>query len=83
MCSYCSCLEIGLDGHPRKYYYIDPASAYYKPEVRQQHLQMCIDKGLKILEDILVDKNFEPAVKPVAKSVSAGTQAMLSKKSGG
>ena len=39
---------------------------------------MCIDKGLKIPEDILADKNFEPAVKPVAKSVSAGTQAMLS-----
>ena len=39
---------------------------------------MYIDKGLKIPEDILADKNFEPAVKPVAKSVSAGTQAMLS-----
>ena len=41
---------------------------------------MCIDKSLKITEDILADKNFEPAVKPVVKSVSAGTQAMLSKK---
>ena len=39
---------------------------------------MCINKGFKIPEDILADKNFEPAVKPVAKSVSAGTQAMLS-----
>ena len=39
---------------------------------------MCINKGLKLPEDILADKNFEPAVKPVAKSVSAGTQAMLS-----
>ena len=39
---------------------------------------MCIDKGLKIPEDILADKNFEPAVKPVAKSVIPGTQAMLS-----
>ena len=39
---------------------------------------MCINKGLKIPEDILADKNFEPAAKPVAKSVSAGTQAMLS-----
>ena len=39
---------------------------------------MYIDKGLKIPEDILADKNFEPAVKPVAKSVSAGTQAVLS-----
>ena len=39
---------------------------------------MCINKGLKIPEDILADKNFEPAVKPVAKSVNAGTQAMLS-----
>ena len=38
---------------------------------------MCIDKGFKILENILADKNFEPAVKPVVKSISAGTQAML------
>ena len=38
---------------------------------------MCIDKDLKIPEDIFANKNFEPAVKPVAKSVSAGTQAML------
>ena len=40
---------------------------------------MCIDKGFKIPEDILADKNFKPAVKPVVKSVSVGTQAMLSK----
>ena len=40
---------------------------------------MCIEKGLKIPEEILADKNYEPAVKPVAKSVSSGTQAMLSK----
>ena len=39
---------------------------------------MYIDKGLKIPEDIFADKIFEPAVKPIAKSVSAGTQAMLS-----
>ena len=39
---------------------------------------MCIDKGFKIPDNILADKNFEPAVTPVAKSVSAGTQAMLS-----
>ena len=39
---------------------------------------MCIDKGLKIPEHILADKNYEPAVKPVEKLVSAGTQAMLS-----
>ena len=78
MCSYCSRLGIGLDGHSRKYCYIDPASAYYKPEVRQQCLQIYIDKGFKIPEDIVADKNFEPAVKPVAKSASADTQAMLS-----
>ena len=39
---------------------------------------MYIDKGLKIPEDILADKNFEPAAKLVAKSVSPGTQTMLS-----
>ena len=78
MCLYCSHLGIGLDGHPRKYYYIYPALAYYKPEVMQKCLQMYINKGYKIPEDILADKNFEPAVKPVAKLVSAGTQAMLS-----
>ena len=39
---------------------------------------MYIYKGFKIPEDILANKNFEPAVKPVAKSVSARTQAMLS-----
>ena len=39
---------------------------------------MCINKSLKIPEDILADKNFEPALKLVVKSVSAGTQAMLS-----
>ena len=75
---YCSHLGIGLDGYPRKYCCIDPASAYYKHEVRQKCLQMCINKGFKIPEDILADKNSEPAVKAVAKSVSAVTQAMLS-----
>ena len=39
---------------------------------------MCINKGLIIPEDILADKNFESAVKPIVKSLSAGTQAMLS-----
>lgn len=47
-CDYCGPLGLGMDTHDRKWCYIDPQSAVYKPDVRTRRIQQAVRKGVTL-----------------------------------
>lgn len=47
-CDYCTPLNIGMDGHDRKWCYVDPNSQAYKADVRARRIKQAKAKGVNL-----------------------------------